>query len=114
MYGIGVLGIIGGGAAGDRSRTAGETTLMWTRALAGSIAGFFLATAVTGLVCWLAPGPWQNALLPSLLAFFPLWCITATIAFTFANGLRAWLGLSGAALTGFVLLGLIRAHGWGQ
>ena len=29
---------------------------MWSRALAGIFAGFFLAAAATGLVAWLAAG----------------------------------------------------------
>jgi len=114
MLGVGMLGIIGSGTAGDRRCAAGENPLMWSRALAGSVSGFFLAAAVTGLMCWLVPGPWQHALLPSLLAFFPLWCLAATAAFIFTNSLRAWLGLGGAALTGFILLELIHTQGWVQ
>jgi len=83
---------------------------MWSRALAGSVAGFFLAAAMTGLICWLAPGSWQNAILPSLLAFFPLWCITATLAFSFSNARHAWLVLGSAALAGFILLGWVRSQ----
>jgi len=105
---------MGDDTAADCHRIAGKITLMWARTLAGSIAGFFLAAAVTGLACWLVPGPWQNALLPSLLAFFPLWCIAATAAFTFANACRAWLVLGTAAVTGFLLLEILRSQGWVQ
>ena len=30
---------------------------MWSRAIAGIIAGFLLAAAATGLLAWLPPGP---------------------------------------------------------
>lgn len=81
---------------------------MWARAFAGLVAGFFLAAAVTGLVTWLPPGPWQNALVPSLIAFVPLWMLAALWAFSFRSALRAWLVLAGSATAGFAVLGLLR------
>ncbi|WMJ69917.1 hypothetical protein [Stenotrophomonas sp. 24(2023)] len=84
---------------------------MWPRALAGIIAGFFLAAAVTGLIAWLPPGPWQHALVPSLIAFIPLWMLAALWAFSFRSGLHAWSGLGTAAMAGFALLWLLRATG---
>ena len=45
---------------------------MWARAGAGVLAGFFVAAAATGLVAWLPPGPWQNALVPSLIVYLLL------------------------------------------
>ncbi|HFK2919818.1 hypothetical protein [Stenotrophomonas beteli] len=84
---------------------------MWARAFAGLIAGFFLAAAVTGLVTWLPPGPWQNALVPSLIAFVPLWMLAALWAFSFRSALRAWLVLPGSAAAGFAMLGLLRLAG---
>jgi len=84
---------------------------MWARALAGLFAGFFVAAAATGLVAWLPPGPWQTALVPSLIAFVPLWMLAALWAFSFRRPLRAWLVLAGTALAGFGLLWLLRAAG---
>ncbi|MBN6151178.1 hypothetical protein JR065_12575 [Xanthomonas sp. AmX2] len=87
---------------------------MWSRGLAGLLPGFFLAVALTGLVCWLPPGPWQRALVPSLLAFVPLWVAAAIGAFAFRSGLRAWIGLSLAAAAGFALLWALKTLGWAQ
>ncbi|MGO4718917.1 hypothetical protein AB4071_07280 [Stenotrophomonas sp. 2MCAF14_2] len=84
---------------------------MWSRALAGIFAGFFLAAAATGLVAWLPPGPWQKALVPSLIAFVPLWMLAALWAFSFRSPLRAWLTLAGGAALGFAVLGLLRLAG---
>lgn len=88
--------------------------MMWSRGLAGLVPGFFLAAALTGLVCWLPPGPWRQALVPALLAFVPLWVGVAVGAFVFANGRRAWAWLSGAALAGFALLWALKTLGWAQ
>lgn len=85
---------------------------MWARALAGLVAGFFVAAAATGLVAWLPPGPWQSAIVPSLIAFIPLWMLAALWAFAFRSGRRAWQWLGGSALAGFALLWLLRATHW--
>ncbi|HAU81392.1 MAG: hypothetical protein ABS932_11045 [Stenotrophomonas sp.] len=84
---------------------------MWVRAGAGLLAGFFVAAAATGLVAWLPPGPWQSALVPSLIAFIPLWMLAAIWAFSFRTGLRAWAVMSSTALAGFGLLWLLRLTG---
>jgi len=84
---------------------------MWARASAGAFAGLLLAAALTGLVAWLPPGPWQQALVPSLIAFIPLWMLAAIWAFSFRTGARAWLALLLAAATGFALLWALRLTG---
>ncbi|HEL4298157.1 PEX28-32 family peroxisomal membrane protein [Stenotrophomonas sp. GD03930] len=84
---------------------------MWARAFAGIFAGFFLAAAATGLVTWLPPGPWQNALVPALIAFVPLWMLAALWAFSFRRAGYAWLALAGSAVAGFGVLGLLRMAG---
>jgi len=84
---------------------------MWPRAFAGIVAGFFLAAAVTGLVTWLPPGPWQNALVPSLITFIPLWMLAALWAFSFRSALRAWVTLTGSAAASFAVLTLLRLTG---
>ncbi len=87
---------------------------MWGRALAGLLAGFFVAAAATGLVAWLPPGPWQRVLVPSLIAFIPLWMLAAIWAFSFRSASRAWAVMAATALTGFGLLWLLRATGLAQ
>lgn len=87
---------------------------MWARALAGLFAGFFVAAAATGLIAWLPPGPWQRAIVPSLVAFIPLWMLAALWAFAFRTGLRAWAWLSASALSLFALLWLLRSAHWVQ
>ena len=71
---------------------------MWPRAFAGVVAGFFLAAAATGLLAWGPPGPWQRALVPTLIAFIPLWMLAALWAFSFRSALRAWVGILAPAL----------------
>lgn len=87
---------------------------MWWRALAGLLAGFFVAAAATGLVAWLPPGPWQRALVPSLIAFIPLWMLAAIWPFSFRSASRAWGVMAATALAGFGLLWLLRATGLAQ
>ncbi|MEG2805814.1 hypothetical protein [Stenotrophomonas sp.] len=85
---------------------------MWARVLAGLVAGFFVAAAATGWVAWLPPGPWQSAIVPSLIAFIPLWMLAALWAFAFRTGVRAWAWLGATALAGFAVLWLLRALHW--
>jgi hypothetical protein len=85
---------------------------MWSRALAGVVPGFFLAAAFTGLVAWGAPGPWQNALVPSLVFFVPTWIAILGGAFLFANGRRAWIALGTSAALAFVVLIALKTLGW--
>jgi len=84
---------------------------MWMRLLSGMVAGFFLASVLSGLICWLMPGPWQNALLPALLAFFPLWMGAVIVSFAFANHWPAILSLGSSAAIGFIVLELLRNQG---
>ena len=84
---------------------------MWPRAFAGTVAGFLLAAAATGLLAWVPPGPWQRALVPTLIAFIPLWMLAAIWAFSFRTGLRAWAVMSATAGAGFGLLWLLRLTG---
>lgn len=87
---------------------------MSARALAGLVAGFFVAAAAAGLVAWLPPGPWQAAIVPSLVAFIPFWMLAALWAFAFRTGLRAWVWLGASAGLGFALLWLLRTTHWVQ
>jgi hypothetical protein len=87
---------------------------MWSRALAGLVPGFFLAAAITGLLCWLPPGAWQQTLVPGLVVFFPVWTGVAIVAFFFANGRRAWCWLTLAAVAATALLWGLKALHWVQ
>jgi hypothetical protein len=84
---------------------------MWSRALAGLIAGMLVAAAVTGLAAWLPPGPWTSALVPSLIAFIPLWMLAAVWAFSFRSTTRAWTVMGACGGGGFLLLWLLRLSG---
>jgi hypothetical protein len=88
--------------------------MMWSRASAGVVAGFFLAAAVLGLASLLLPGPWQAAIVPGLLAFVPLWLGFIGAAFAFANGRRAWTWLRGLALACSAALWALRMSAWVQ
>jgi len=85
---------------------------MWARVSAGAIPGFFLSVAAIGLIDWLLPGPWQAALLPCMLAFCPLWVGVICASLKFADGKRAWLWLSAAAIVGLGLLRALQALHW--
>ncbi|WP_329740998.1 hypothetical protein [Dyella sp. A6] len=85
---------------------------MWARASAGVVPGFFLVTAVIGLVDWLLPGPWQSALVPSVLAFCPLWVGVICASLQFAGGRQAWLWLGALAGTGLLLLHALQTLDW--
>ena len=86
--------------------------LMWTRASAGIVPGFFLAAALLGLVCWLLPGSWESTMVAGLIAFFPLWVGVFCVSFLFSSGKRAWMWLSALALLGLGLLWILQALGW--
>jgi len=85
---------------------------MWGRALAGALPGFFLAAALTGLLAWGAPGPWQDAVVPSLIFFVPTWMLILGGAFLFADARRAWGWLTAATALAFALLGVLKTLGW--
>jgi hypothetical protein len=85
---------------------------MWARASAGVLMGFFVTAALVGLVCWSLPGPWQQTMVPGLVAFFPVWIGVTCASLLFANGKRAWLCLGALALSGLGLFWLLQSNGW--
>ncbi len=87
---------------------------MWGRATAGIVPGFFLATAIVGLVSWMLPGPWQSTLVAGGLAFFPVWIGVFCLGFQFRNGVRAWLGYTVLATLGMGTLAVARHLHWMQ
>jgi hypothetical protein len=86
--------------------------MMWSRALAGVLPGFFLSAALTGLVSWSWPGPWQATVVPAITAFFPVWMIVMGSSFLFTTGKRAWAWLGAAALVGMGALWALQAMAW--
>lgn len=85
---------------------------MWLRALCAIVPGFLLAAGLVGLVSWALPGPWQAALVPGLVALFPVWMVVAAAAFGFASAARAAAWLSGAAASSLALLWLLQWLQW--
>lgn len=85
---------------------------MWPRASAGVVAGFFLAAAVVGLISWSLPGAWESTIVPSLLAFFPLWIGLICAAMRCNTGRQAWAWFGALALSGLGLLWLLQASSW--
>ena len=87
---------------------------MWARATAGVVPGFFLSAALIGLVSWLLPGPWEQTLVPGIVAFFPVWMGVIGASFMFASGKRAWGWMSAAAILAMGLLWGLQTAGWVQ
>ena len=85
---------------------------MWARVSAGVVPGFFLATALVGLISWLLPGPWESTMLPGLAAFFPIWLGVICLALRYASGAHAWGWLGALALSGLGLLWLLQSLDW--
>jgi hypothetical protein len=86
--------------------------MMWSRALAGVVPGFFLSAALQGLVCWSLPGPWQATLVPGMVAFFPIWMMVIGASFFFATGVRAWVWLSALAVVATGALWSMQSLRW--
>lgn len=84
---------------------------MWGRFAAGALLGIPLAAALTGLIAWGWPGPWQDILVPSLQLFFPLWTAIACAAVLFADTRSAWLRMLSLNIAAAGLLTLVRLGG---
>lgn len=85
---------------------------MWIKAGAGVLPGFFLASGIIGLLCWLPPGPWQSTMVPGTIAFFPVWIGVICAAFRFNRGALAWGWLTGLAIVTLGLLRVLQMTGW--
>lgn len=85
---------------------------MWGRASAGVVPGALVAAALVGWICWLLPGPWQRALVPGLVGFFPAWIGVICASFKFGDGKRAWAWLSLLAVLTIGLLWTMQSIGW--
>jgi hypothetical protein len=85
---------------------------MWGRATAAAIPGFLLSTGLTGLICWLWPGPWQSTLVAGVIAFFAIWMGAMALAFQFRNGRRAWAWFGGGAVLSLAALWALQTLQW--
>lgn len=78
---------------------------------AGTVLGFGLALAVSGLFAWLGPdgiaaGGGKNQFTMWLMA--PIWAAVLSLVYLFRDSLRAWLWLGAANVVAFGLLWLTR------
>lgn len=77
------------------------------KVLAGTVLGFFLAVAVSGIFVWVAPlglGKFQVA----MWMVVPVWLAVLSAVFLFRDGPRAWLWLGGANAVAYALLFICR------
>jgi len=77
------------------------------KTLAGTVLGFGLALALSGLFAWLAPdgidgGGGKNQFNMWLMG--PIWALVLSFVFLFRSSLRAWLWLGAANAVAFGLL----------
>lgn len=72
----------------------------WSKTLAGTLLGFTLAVALSGLFAWIGPGgpAAMNKYQFNMWLVPPLWLAVVSFCFLFRSGLRAWLWLGGANL----------------
>ena len=69
------------------------------KASAGTIAGFFLALAVCGVLAQFGPlevGTFSAQAQVTMWLMAPLWTLILSFCFLFHNGVRAWAWLGGA------------------
>lgn len=80
------------------------------RGLAGTVAGFALALAASGVFAWAGPdGPDKYQLVMWMIA--PVWFAVLGASFLFSSAARAWLWLGGAAALAHAGLVLCRHLG---
>jgi hypothetical protein len=84
----------------------------FSKSIAGSVLGFGLAVAWSGLFAWLGPGGPEavNKFQFTMWLVAPLWLTVLSLCYLFRSGLCAWLWLGGANLVSFTLLFLCRRY----
>jgi hypothetical protein len=83
---------------------------VWGKSTAAAFLGLPLAVIVVGICALLSHDPARTTL-PWLLMFFPAWIGAMSVAFLFHTGVRAWLWMGGASLSGYALLHWLKAAG---
>ncbi|SMH47201.1 hypothetical protein [Azospirillum agricola] len=78
----------------------------WSKSLAGTLLGFTLAIALSGLFAWAGPGGPRalNKIQFNMWMVAPIWLGVVSFCFLFRSGLRAWLWLGGANLLAYAAL----------
>ena len=80
-----------------------------SKTLAGTVLGFTLAIACSGLFALLTPGLAMNAKAQlSMWLVMPVWLGVLSFVFLFASGRRAWLWLGAANALVFGVLAVAR------
>lgn len=81
------------------------------KTLAGTVLGYTLAVALSGVVAWLTPGGLQGAgkIQFNMWMIAPLWAGVLGFVYLFRDSLRAWLWLGLANALAFGLLWLLQA-----
>lgn len=85
---------------------------MWVRTFAGLVPGFFLASGLTALLCWLPPGPWAQWLVPAIVGFPVVWAGVFAGAFGFATARRALVVYVVAALLANAVFVALKSLAW--
>ncbi len=82
----------------------------WSKALGGTLLGYPLAIALSGLFAVAGPGGLQalNKFQFTMWLVAPVWLGVASFCFLFRSGLRCWLWLGGANLLAFGALHVLR------
>lgn len=77
-----------------------------SKSLAGTLLGFSLAVALSGIFAWAGPGGLlaANKYQLAMWLLAPLWLGVLSFCFLFRTGLRAWLWLGGANLAAYATL----------
>ncbi|MFA5495925.1 MAG: hypothetical protein WC247_14240 [Porticoccaceae bacterium] len=93
-------------AARLETRRAAIRPDWWSKTLAGVLAGFALAFALSGLFAFLtAGGPAApNKFQVTMWFVAPAWMAALSLCFLFRSGLRAWLWLGGANVVAWAAL----------
>jgi hypothetical protein len=88
-----------------------ESRAAWlSKSLAGTVLGFGLAIALSGLFAWVGPGGLAplNKYQFNMWIVPPLWLGVLSTVFLFGSAMRAWLWLSAANVLAFGALALVR------
>ncbi|GHD67803.1 hypothetical protein [Jeongeupia chitinilytica] len=84
---------------------------MWGKLIAATVLGLPLSTFSVGAVLYAWPGPWQDGMVPGMLAILPVWLAVVAASPLFRSAPRAWGSLALATLAAFAALSAARTLG---